>query len=77
MGIYYDTVKRVGVRILQHVGDAWFVVKEYIGPDFQQAWEGEYKNFVGNPEFRVEWAHSASTTHDPIAMSDTMVIWKE
>lgn len=73
MGIYYDTAATVGVRLLQLVGDAWFAVKEHVGPDFQQIFQSEFQTFVGNPEFRVEWAHPATVTLDSTTANQTLI----
>jgi hypothetical protein len=75
MGIYYDTATVIGVRLLQLVEDAWFTVKEHVGPDFHQIFQTEFQTFVGNPEFRVEWAHPATVTLDPMAVNNQTLIW--
>lgn len=75
MGVFTKTDQVVGVRILQFVEDedAWFVVKEYVGPMVHQIYQNEYLHIVENPAFRVEWAHPATTTFD--ASNKQMVVW--
>ena len=76
MGIYFDTAIVVGVRLLRFIDEAWFTVKEHVGPDYQQIYDVEFSGYVGNGEFRVEWGHPASSTLDVGDRSKTeMIIW--
>jgi hypothetical protein len=73
MGIYFDAALRVGVRLLRLIDGAWFAVKEHVGADFQHFYDTEFAHLVGNPEFRVEWAHPGSSVHDVDGASDCLI----
>ncbi len=74
MGIFFDITHILGIRLLQLQQDAWYLVKEHIGSDYQTVLQTEFQTYVGNPEYRIEYAHPASTTYNP-ADEKSMLIW--
>jgi hypothetical protein len=74
MGIFFDITRILGVRLLQLQQDAWYLVKEHIGSDYQTVLQTEFQTYVGNPGYRIEYAHPASTTYSP-ADEKSMLIW--
>ena len=74
MGLFFNTARIVGIRLLRIQNESWFAVKEYLGQDYQQVYEREYIPYVRNPEYRIEYAHPATSSLEHGGAS--MIIWK-